>query len=96
MIDLGRLSMNQATVSQLNLTQTLALCVEQEIPAVGLWRHRVAELGLSESAAAVRRAGLHVSSLCRGGFFTRADARRAPGRAGRQPGRRAGGGHAGG
>ena len=73
MIDLGRLSMNQATVSQLNLTQTLALCVEQEIPAVGLWRHRVAELGLSESAAAVRRAGLHVSSLCRGGFFTRAD-----------------------
>jgi sugar phosphate isomerase/epimerase len=72
-IDLGRLSMNQATVSQLNLTQTLALCVEQEIPAVGLWRHRVAELGISESAAAVRRAGLHVSSLCRGGFFTRAD-----------------------
>jgi sugar phosphate isomerase/epimerase len=78
-IGLGRLSLNQATVSQLNLTQTLALCVEQEIPAVGLWLHRVAELGLSESAAAVRRAGLHVSSLCRGGFFTRAEpaARRA-------------------
>ena len=46
MIGLSRLSMNQATVSKLNLTQTLRLCVEQEIPAVGLWRHRVAELGI--------------------------------------------------
>ena len=79
MIGLSRLSMNQATVSQLNLTQTIQLCLEQEIPSVGLWRHRVAELGISESAAAVRRSGLHVSSLCRGGFFTHAepDARRA-------------------
>jgi sugar phosphate isomerase/epimerase len=79
MIGLSRLSMNQATVSQLDLTQTLKLCLEQEIPAVGLWRHRVAELGISESAAAVCRSGLHVSSLCRGGFFTHAepDARRA-------------------
>jgi len=78
-IGLSRLSMNQATVSQLNLTQTIQLCLEQEIPSVGLWRHRVAELGISESAAAVRRSGLHVSSLCRGGFFTHAepDARRA-------------------
>ncbi len=79
MIAPSRLSMNQATVNKLNLTQTLDLCRAHEIPAVGLWRHRVAELGLSESAAAVRRSGLHVSSLCRGGFFTHAepDARRA-------------------
>lgn len=79
MIGAGRLSLNQATVNRLNLTETLDLCREHEIPAVGLWRHRVAELGLSEAAAAVRRSGLHVSSLCRGGFFTHAapDARRA-------------------
>ena len=79
MIGAGRLSMNQATVNRLNLTQTLDLCRAHEFPAVGLWRHRVAELGLAESAAAVRRSGLHVSSLCRGGFFTHAepDARRA-------------------
>jgi sugar phosphate isomerase/epimerase len=78
-IGLTRLSMNQATVSQLNMTQTLDLCQRHEIPAVGLWRHRVAELGLGETAASVRRRGLHVSSLCRGGFFTHAepDARRA-------------------
>ena len=50
-----------------------ALCGRHEIPAIGLWRDRVAEAGLSSAVAAVRDAGLHVSSLCRGGFFTHAD-----------------------
>jgi sugar phosphate isomerase/epimerase len=78
-IGLGRLSLNQATVKSLTLPQTLDLCVRHEIPAVGLWRDRVAELGLAKSADAVRRSGLHVSTLCRGGFFTHpdVDARRA-------------------
>jgi len=72
-IGLSRLSLNQATVQSLTLTETLGLCLRHEIPAVGLWRDRVAELGLAESAAAVRRSGLHISSLCRGGFFTQPD-----------------------
>src|SRR4029077_10031587 len=46
---------------------------EEIIPAIGLWRDRVAEAGLARAAAAVRAAGLRVSSLCRGGFFTVAD-----------------------
>jgi sugar phosphate isomerase/epimerase len=69
----SRLSLNQATVQHLRLDEVTALCAEHEIPAAGLWRDRVAELGLAESVRAVRAAGLHVSSLCRGGFFTRAD-----------------------
>jgi sugar phosphate isomerase/epimerase len=73
-ISLDRLSLNQATVNHLSLKDAAALCVRHEIPAIGLWRDPVAEAGLAEAAAAVRRAGLHVSSLCRGGFFTRADA----------------------
>jgi sugar phosphate isomerase/epimerase len=68
-----RLSLNQATVQNLSLEQAVALCRRHEIPAIGLWRHRVAEVGLARAAAAVRAAGLHVSSLCRGGFFTHAD-----------------------
>jgi sugar phosphate isomerase/epimerase len=68
-----RLSLNQATVRHLSLDRAVDLCVRHEIPAIGLWRHRVAELGLARSAAVVRSAGLHVSSLCRGGFFTHAD-----------------------
>ncbi len=69
-IDLGRLSLNQATVKHLGLPEAVALCARHDIPAIGLWRDRVAETGLAEAAAAVRAAGLRVSSLCRGGFFT--------------------------
>ena len=71
---LDRLSLNQATVKHLSLADAVALCVRHDIPAIGLWRDRVAEAGQAEAAALVQRAGLHVSSLCRGGFFTRADA----------------------
>jgi sugar phosphate isomerase/epimerase len=67
------LSLNQATVQRLNLSQAVDLCRRHGIPAIGLWRDRVADSGLAESAAAVRSAELHVSSLCRGGFFTHAD-----------------------
>jgi sugar phosphate isomerase/epimerase len=67
------LSLNQATVRNLSLDQAVDLCLRHEIPAIGLWRDRVAETGLARSAATVRAAGLHVSSLCRGGFFTHAD-----------------------
>jgi sugar phosphate isomerase/epimerase len=73
-IGLERLSLNQATVKYLGLADAVALCVRHDIPAIGLWRDRVAEAGLSSAVAAVRNAGLHVSSLCRGGFFTSADA----------------------
>jgi sugar phosphate isomerase/epimerase len=69
-----RLSLNQATVRHLSLEKAAALCVRHGISAIGLWRDRVAEIGLARAAAAVRAADLHVSSLCRGGFFTRADA----------------------
>jgi sugar phosphate isomerase/epimerase len=51
----------------------VALCARHGIPAIGLWRDRVAEVGLAQAAATVRGAGLHVSSLCRAGFFTHAD-----------------------
>jgi sugar phosphate isomerase/epimerase len=73
-VGLDRLSLNQATVRHLPLAEAAALCVRHDIPAIGLWRDRVAEAGLAQAATIVRRAGLRVSSLCRGGFFTHADA----------------------
>ena len=73
-IGLDRLSLNQATVKWLGLREAVELCGRHEIPAIGLWRDRVAEAGLAQAAAVVRAAGLRVSSLCRGGFFTHADA----------------------
>jgi sugar phosphate isomerase/epimerase len=72
-IGVGRLSLNQATVRKLTATEAIELCFRHEIPGIGLWRDAVAELGLAKTAASVRAAGLHVSSLCRGGFFTHAD-----------------------
>ena len=69
-----RLSLNQATVNGLSLGEAVDLCVRHEIPAIGLWRERVAESGLAAAGKRVRAAGLDVSSLCRGGFFTHADA----------------------
>jgi sugar phosphate isomerase/epimerase len=72
-IGLSRLSLNQATVRNLSAADAVALCVRHEIPGIGLWREQVTELGSAKTAAAVKEAGLHVSSLCRGGFFTHAD-----------------------
>jgi sugar phosphate isomerase/epimerase len=71
---MDRLSLNQATVNKLSVAEAVDLCVRHEIPAIGLWRESVAEAGLAAAAVKVRASGLHVSSLCRGGFFTRADA----------------------
>ena len=67
------LSLNQATVNKLSVTEAVDLCVRHDIPAIGLWREHVARAGLAASAARVQAAGLSVSSLCRGGFFTHAD-----------------------
>jgi sugar phosphate isomerase/epimerase len=72
-IGLERLSLNQATVKHLSLAGAAALCVRHGIPAIGVWRDRVAEVGVDQAVATVRAAGLHVSSLCRGGFFTRGE-----------------------
>jgi sugar phosphate isomerase/epimerase len=73
-IGLDRLSLNQATVKHLGLADAVALCVRHGISSIGLWREPVAETGLANAVALVRDARLHVSSLCRGGFFTRPDA----------------------
>jgi sugar phosphate isomerase/epimerase len=72
-VGVERLSLNQATVKNLSLAEAATLCVRHGIPAIGVWRDRVAEVGLARAAAIVGAAGLHVSSLCRGGFFTRGD-----------------------
>jgi sugar phosphate isomerase/epimerase len=72
--DTRRLSLNQATVNRLSAPEAVSLCARNDIPAIGLWREHVARAGLDATRRAVTAAGLRVSSLCRGGFFTHADA----------------------
>lgn len=69
----GRLALNQITTKHWSLPEAVRGCVEAGIPAIGLWRDKVAETGLARSARLCRDAGLAVSSLCRGGFLTATD-----------------------
>jgi sugar phosphate isomerase/epimerase len=68
---LRRLSLNQWTIRQWDLRAAIDGCARHGVAAIGVWREHVADAGLARSAALVRAAGLRVSSLCRGGFFTR-------------------------
>ena len=68
------LSINQWTIKPTSLPDAVAACRANGVEAIGLWRQNVAEFGLAESAALVKKAGLRVSTLCRGGFLTAADA----------------------
>lgn len=70
---LERFSINQMTVKQLSIPELVDGCRELGIPGVGLWREPVAEHGLEATAKLVRDAGLSVTTLCRGGFFTAID-----------------------
>lgn len=68
--DLARLSINRATIRQWPLRELVGACVQRGIPNIGLWREDVTDLGAQAAARLVRDAGMSVTSLCRGGFFT--------------------------
>lgn len=70
---LARLSLNQRTTAKWSLRDVLDGAAAAGLPAVGLWREPVAEVGLDTARRWLRESGLRVSSLCRGGFFTAAD-----------------------
>jgi sugar phosphate isomerase/epimerase len=71
--DLSRFSINQMTVKQLSLPELVEGCARLGIGNVGLWREPVQSYGLEATAKLVRDAGLTVTTLCRGGFFTAID-----------------------
>ena len=71
--DLSRLSLNTATTKAWDLREAVEGAARAGLPAVGLWRDRVQEVGTDKAARIVADAGLRVSSLCRGGFLTAAD-----------------------
>ncbi|MFF7048295.1 sugar phosphate isomerase/epimerase family protein [Streptomyces griseorubiginosus] len=73
MTDLSRFSVNQMTVKQLSLPELVDACRELGVGNIGLWREPVRSYGVEETAKLVRDAGLTVTTLCRGGFFTAID-----------------------
>ncbi|HZR29498.1 MAG TPA: sugar phosphate isomerase/epimerase family protein [Terriglobales bacterium] len=65
-----RLSLNQMTTDPWTLEQTVAACARHQISWMAVWRHKLDALGVKQSARVIKDAGLSVSSLCRGGFFS--------------------------
>ncbi len=66
---LSRLSLNQITTNGWNVREAVEGCQRAGIGSIGLWREKVREYGLSESRLLLEDSGLHLSSLCRGGWF---------------------------
>jgi sugar phosphate isomerase/epimerase len=69
MAEISSLSLNQITVSSWSVSQAVEGCVRHGISSIALWRHKIEEAGLASCVREVRDAGLHVSSICRGGMF---------------------------
>jgi sugar phosphate isomerase/epimerase len=67
---LGSFSLNQKTIERTSIPELISLCQRFGIESVGLWREPIKAYGIERTARQVRDAGLRVSSLCRGGFFT--------------------------
>ncbi len=63
------LSLNQYTTRKWSVREAAEGCARAGLRHIGLWRDKVSEIGLSESARVCRDSGLTVSSLCRGGMF---------------------------
>ena len=66
MTDPARLSLNLITVDHWSLAEAVERCTAAGIGWVAPWRHQLTP----DSARIISAAGLRVSSLCRGGFFT--------------------------
>ncbi|GAA4982647.1 sugar phosphate isomerase/epimerase family protein [Kineococcus glutinatus] len=67
---IARFSLNQATTKHIGLVEAVEVCRRAGVPAIGVWRDRLHEVGLEAAVRLLREAGLRVSTLCRGGFLT--------------------------
>jgi sugar phosphate isomerase/epimerase len=66
----NRLSLNQITTKRWSLPEAVRGCADAGVQWIGLWRDKLAEVGVDEAARLMREHEVRPSSLCRGGFFT--------------------------
>ncbi|KVK54139.1 hypothetical protein L901_17380 [Agrobacterium sp. D14] len=65
------MSLNTATVrAQWDLRQAIEGCARHGFGGISPWRDKLDELGAKNAAKLIRDAGLSVSGLCRGGWYT--------------------------
>jgi sugar phosphate isomerase/epimerase len=65
---LARLSFNQMTADPWPLERAVRECAAHNVPHIAVWRHKFEDA--TRAASLIRAAGLRVSSLCRGGWFS--------------------------
>jgi len=65
---LRRLSFNQMTADPWSLEEAVRQCEKNHVSWIAPWRHKLDDV--NDAAALIRSAGLQVSSLCRGGWFS--------------------------
>ena len=66
-----RVSLNTATVrEQWTLAECIEGCARHGFGGICPWRDKLHEMGTTAAARAIRDAGLRVSGLCRGGWYT--------------------------
>jgi sugar phosphate isomerase/epimerase len=66
---LDRLSFNQMTADPWSLEQAVTHCAKAGFPYIAAWRHKL-DGDAVKASELIRREGLKVSSLCRGGWFS--------------------------
>ena len=66
---LDRLSLNQMTADPWTLEHAVRQCSRNGVKHFAAWRHKLGG-DASRASAVIRDAGLQVSSLCRGGWFS--------------------------
>jgi sugar phosphate isomerase/epimerase len=66
---LERLSFNQMTADPWSLEKVVRNCSRSGVPYIAVWRHKL-DGDAANASAMIRREGLRVSSLCRGGWFS--------------------------
>jgi sugar phosphate isomerase/epimerase len=73
--DARLLSLNTATLGpNRSLQDAVEGCLRHGIGGISPWRDKIAEAGLPQAVRMVKRAGLTVTGVCRGGMFPAGDA----------------------
>ncbi|MDX1963462.1 MAG: sugar phosphate isomerase/epimerase family protein [Pirellulales bacterium] len=70
---MSRLSINELTTFRWTLAEDLRHYASAGIPAIGLWRRKIADLGDDAARQNIRQSGLAISSLMWAGGFTSHD-----------------------
>jgi sugar phosphate isomerase/epimerase len=68
-----RLALNQWTTQRWSLAEAADGCARHGVRGLGVWREKVAEVGVAKARRLCSDAGIAITSLCRGGFLTGTD-----------------------